>query len=98
LYKNNEICFCCNIKQETVKYLFTECNHTKIKELRDSLSHKINRVDDMNTYHIVGLGGHETLTIDSDTWSLFVSAVSTTCHYLAPVKLYKDKFTKEKVK
>jgi hypothetical protein len=38
-YKNNEICFCCNNKQETVKYLFIECNHTKIKELRDSLPH-----------------------------------------------------------
>jgi hypothetical protein len=43
LYKNNEICSCCNNKQETVKHLFIECNHTKIKEFRDSLSHKINK-------------------------------------------------------
>jgi hypothetical protein len=28
----------------SISILFTECNHTKIKELRDSLLHKINRV------------------------------------------------------
>jgi hypothetical protein len=44
LYKNNEICSCCNNKQETVKHLFTKYNHTKIKEFRNLLLHKINKV------------------------------------------------------
>jgi hypothetical protein len=44
LYKNNEIYSCCNNKQETVKHLFIECNHTKIKEFKDSLPHKINKI------------------------------------------------------
>jgi hypothetical protein len=43
LYKNNEIYSCCNNKQETVKHLFIECNYTKIKEFRNSLSYKINK-------------------------------------------------------
>jgi hypothetical protein len=43
-YELYGICSYCNNKQETVKYLFIECNYTKIKEFRDSLSHKINKI------------------------------------------------------